>query len=236
MTTPASPHRSHDLLEATRRCLQDHKGRLWSRTPHLDLRVGRKGLARGLAIWKTILDTIERSAVEVVLEDGKTLALVDGERLQMTVRERQVKAKHEPNAKERADMVRYPTLYAHDRWDLVPTGQFVFVLEDDLLWGARTQWIEGPRHRLEDHLDSIAQGLRAAAATKRAHRIESEEQSRLYAEKARRKAELEARRLEEQRKVDELLRQVQAWRQAVEIRQFVAALAESSATPTFEGG
>jgi hypothetical protein len=179
------------LIEQTRQCLRsanDHQGRLWSRMPHLDLRVSRKSLARGLAIWGTILDTIERSGIVITLEEGKTIALVDGERLQITVRERQIKAKHEPTAKELVDKARYPSLYSGDRWDLLPTGQFVFVLEDGLLWGARTQWIEGLRHRIEDHLGSIAQGLRAAAAAKSAHRIELDEKRHAFEDEARREA------------------------------------------------
>lgn len=218
----------HALLEATRKSLRgarvDSRGRLWSRAPHLDLRVGPSGLTRGLAIYEAIVRALAASGLPLGISEEGSYVQVGDERLRIALREQTVRRPHEPTGKELADAKRYGSPIRTDRWDHVPTGEFVFVIEDGYRWAGGRQWTETKTKKMETLLDSIVEGLRAGAVIKRENRLDRERQSREYEARRRADAESQARQAQEQIRIDALVREVEAWQQARLIREYVAVI------------
>jgi hypothetical protein len=107
------------------------------------------------------------------------------------------------------------------RRELVSTGQFSLCIEHAYL-GIRCTWSDGKKQRVDQCLNDFIVGLFVAAERLQALRVEREARDREWRAAEERRAQ-EARRREEQasrvRALDSVL---SAWRDARDIRQYVA--------------
>lgn len=104
-----------------------------------------------------------------------------------------------------------------------PTGQLVFKV-DAYSDARRTRWADGKRQRLETMLGAISDGLVTILETKRLRRLDDECEARQKAVvKAVREAAAKRKELMEARRT-RLLEEVNAWKQAGEIRSYLATI------------
>jgi len=216
----------HPLL---RPWLEGNRGHEVSSFPHTPQRVsGRDGKVERhrLRILSALFRALEKRGHQVVANPQNPLDIdlvVDGERIEFSLSERQKQFKEELTAEELGKPWN-AAFGVKSRTVLQPTGVLVFKIQTWIGTGLRTQWAEGARGPLENRLNEIVVGLLAAAATFRQHRLEREEEER------RRRAEDEARvkreeaRREEARRLTELIQLSNQRRQAADIRTYVKAV------------
>lgn len=95
-------------------------------------------------------------------------------------------------------------------------------------YAGRRSWADGKRAPLEDKLQSILQGIVAAAHAQRQLRLDREEQQRRWAEEARLRAIAEARRRQTRHFVDNLGKEAQAWQDYRTMKAYVDHLVQQT--------
>src|SRR5262249_31309576 len=115
--------------------------------------------------------------------------------------------------------------YPYPRVDSQPNGSLKLEIKEYVDYD-RKVWADGKKQRVEDQLGSFIVGLEQVA--ERLHERNEEHERREREMKAERapQAELEARRIEEQKKIDGLLEQLSEWQKSEALRSFVATLRE----------
>ena len=88
----------------------------------------------------------------------------------------------------------------------------------------RKSWSDGKTKRLEDKLPEVIEGFLAAAEAMRMRTIEREEQHKRWAEKEKRRAEMERIDREEKAFLDATIKEANDWAQANTIRQYAVHL------------
>ncbi len=196
-----------------------------SHQPRGNARIGR----RRLRILSALFTALEKRGHQVVAnpQNARVALIVDGERLEFNVAQRQMQFKEDLTPEELRNPLN-AAIGIRSRTILRPTDTLVFKIQSWIRMGMRTQWRDGTRGPLEEHLNDIVAGLLAAAATIRRQRLErEEEQRRLLAERMERERKEEARRKEGQR-LKGLLQQVERWRRATDVRAYVEAIRKSA--------
>jgi len=108
---------------------------------------------------------------------------------------------------------------------LIELGDMVTYLSLETGKGyGRKKWKDSPRRPLEKRLNEVVRYLRGHAAANLARRLAWSESERKEAEFMRRRAELRKEIRREQKAVDGLIAEARAWRQAKEVRAYVAAV------------
>jgi hypothetical protein len=241
MSKPASLHlrpSAKELLEVTRKCLRgapiNVRDRVWSRTPHLDLRTTPRGLTRGLEIYQALIRALEPAGIPVSLDDGETLLGVGEEKLSIAVRERTARRKYQPSEKEIRDARLGIGLPLSDRWEFVPTGDFFVNVDAMSGWHGGKQWVIRTDQSLEGMIPTIVSALPGLAIAKRVRREEQERWTLQYEAERQAKFAEQVRQAAERARLDALLNEVSRWQQASAIRSFCSALV-GQAGPTMEG-
>jgi hypothetical protein len=201
------------------------------RPPNRDAKVERR-----LGVLNALFHALEKRGHKIVANPQNPLDLdlvVDGERIEFSLSERQKQIKEELTPEESRKP--WNAIFGvKSRITLQPTGILIFKIHTWLGTGVRTQWAEGARGPLENRLNEIVAGLLAVAGTIRQHRLEREEDER------RRRAEEEARMKREEaqrneaRRLTELIQLVNHWHQAVDIRAYVKAVGYAVRTGGFK--
>jgi hypothetical protein len=122
------------------------------------------------------------------------------------------------------------------RYVLTPTGKLVFIIQSWLDSGIRRQWSDTKRQPIEEQLNGIMVGLTIAAACLRRRRLEREEEEWQRLEADRKRRELEALKQEREQSLRRLTQRVNAWIQAGQIREYVAAARETAQTRSYPDG
>jgi len=171
-----------------------------------------------------------------VVKDGdggrrgyETFAIIAGETVFFSLREKTRRTEREPTSKERARMERY-SWERGPFYDYGATGRLSLRIEGDW-YGERHRrtWSDGKRQRLEDCLYQFVRSLLLSAAVIKRRRREAEER-RIREEQERiRREEEERRRLEEARRRHALENAAFGWAHAVRIRQFLDELEAAAA-------
>ena len=211
----------HQLVVKTKTlakdCQRDLDGRVYARPRGgLDAVVGPDSLGRALRILDAILKYLERCGHKVGVDKDRPFSTyVDfgNSRVSFQLREGVIRTKRLATEKDP---------YPYPAFDSQPNGIITLEIKE-YLDGERKVWRDGKRHPLEDQVGTFVVGLgRAAACLKAQHERFLNAEREREAERIR-QAEIEARRREEQRRVDELMEQLSSWQKSEALRSFVAA-------------
>jgi hypothetical protein len=114
-----------------------------------------------------------------------------------------------------------PPPISRPRRELVSTGQFSLRIEHSYL-GIRCTWSDGKKQRVDQSLNDFIVGVFVAAERLKALRAEREAREREWRAAEERRAQESQRREEEASRVRALDRVLSSWRDACDIRQYVA--------------
>jgi len=240
-------HGAHSLITARREKIErdDRESKIpWSernydgreeRKPTIDVSASVGQWKRALRIMDGLIKRVEAVGGSVEIQRSgynghttSTVVIIAGEKItNIRLREKhnQIRIKNKDAKYE----------WERNRTELVPSGLLMFD-EGPSSYRAPLA-IDGKAAKIEDKLDAIVVGFIKEAGEIRIRRREQEEVARQQAETQRirreREAELKRRRdaleqlqAEEQRKVDELVRHADAWRQSGLMRDYLDALCD----------
>lgn len=218
--------RTASLLRSRNR--KDENGILLPREPGgLDVKVSEGTLERALQVLGQLIAVLERRGFSLeVSENGPTMTLIDGKRISFGIEEpiRKVVTKKArvPNPTDSWD---YDEVVTHE-----PTGKLVLVIRSEALgrYEQRTRWSDAKVQRVENLIpDYIATLMRTAVALRR----QEEERRQREANEQRRaqeRVQLQKDIHEEEKKLEQFNKWVDAWERAERLRRFIAAYQEKS--------
>lgn len=176
---------------------------------------------RSLRIMDTLIKGLESLGYPTTISDGRTLVHIAGEKLPISLDERTKQVDHVPTPEE-IQKQRKGLYYWAPRYDYLATGELVFSIDSSQI--RQRNWNDGKKQRVENCLSDIAVALVQAAENERQWRIqmELERQRRLEEEQSR--LEFEIRRDKEEKRLEDLIGEVEDWHLAVSIREYAEAL------------
>ena len=189
----------HPLVRATRvywAAVKRHEVKYGENTlPYLNVRVSRASEARALRLMHALLTACDGRGFETAATPaGKTTVKVLDVVLELSLRERLKQQPHEPTDKELREMKQW-SWSRPPKFDQTHSGDFELKLDN--AWGTRHTWNDGKRHRLEQLLNDVIEGMVRAALAEQDRRAAKERERLAAAEAAHRRAEAERRRQQE---------------------------------------
>ena len=202
----------------------DKYGAVWSGgLRDLNLRVSPMSLQRALRIIDTLFHALESLGYQLVLEAGTKSSLcvrIDGEPIHFGLEERfrRVEQPDQQNDRQSA--------WQRQRYAYVPTGRLLFKIIEWGGQGLQKVWADGKTVKVEACLNEFIVGLLKVAQAVRADRLRREEEHRARVEAQRREWAEEERRKREETRRNYLVKDVERWAQARNIRTYVTAFKE----------
>lgn len=208
----------HPLVEKTRKSISAKpyldKGCFIGRREGLDMRVSPGSLDRALNIMDILIKGLEAKGAEVIIinEDYKvcTCVKVSEETLSIDMYEKISIIKKGQDQ------------YGLNRYDYAPNGGLVLRIKD-APYGARSEWKDGERKKLEACVDNFINGIFLAAEKQKANRLKREQEKREWEEKERRGEEDQRIRQQEQALIDILEKEAMSWNKSKIIRSYIEA-------------
>jgi hypothetical protein len=236
----------HPLVAKTEKSLRtakpDDRGILRAYGPGtLSAAVGRNSIDRAMRILNTLIKALEKRGIKVKVDEtesqghqyysyrrssaqGKTLASVLGEWVEIGIEEHANRKGHELTQKEKDEQRKYGRPLYPPMYDFSPNGRLVLRIKNVHSRQVRHTWSDTVGKRLENLLNSFIVGLTNAAVDIRASRLEREREAREREERRRIAEEEERLRREEERRLKILDEQVSNWHKSQKIRQYVEAV------------
>jgi hypothetical protein len=225
-------------VAALRRAKPNGQGYLVPTSTSLDVHVSLDGADRAMCIFDALLKGLDARGHATSLrlasqEDARAATIVRiGEAdiaISLSERVDVVEHRDEPPAPPRENIARSraswrpftPPPVRAPRRELVSTGQFSLRIEHAYL-GIRCTWSDGKKQRVDQCLNDFIVGLFVAAERLKALRIEREDREREWRAAEERRAQEARRREEEASRIRALDNVVSAWRDARDIRHYVA--------------
>lgn len=185
---------------------------------------------RRLRILTALFKALEKRGFKLLTEHGSiysVFAQKGDERIEFGLSERQRQRRVMLTKEEMRDPF---VLASGRRWKQVreATGELVFRIRSFLGRGAQSEWCDAADRPLETRLNAVVSGFIVASEILRKRRLEELDERHRQDELMHKRWEEERAREEEQKRVEELIAEVSAWRQAAEIRAYVAAVRAAS--------
>jgi hypothetical protein len=233
VVVPERLHAPCALVQAARAALESTKenefGIVVPPSGCLAVKVSRAQHSRALRIADALLKAIANRGWDVHVSQDVTNVVIDGMTIAIAIVE-STKTEERPVKPELGDGYSFH----YNRRELVrtPSGRLSIDLkEEPSVWAQdqRRSWKDSPTRPIEQHLNGVLAGLIMLAVAMKADRERREREAR--AEEARRRrlsAALEQQEKlrdkveEEEERVEELRRHAKAWREAKNLRRFVA--------------
>jgi hypothetical protein len=233
-------------VTALRRAKPNSQGYLVPRASIVDVYVSLDGADRAMCIVDALLKALDArgftTSIRPSQQDGNratTVVRIGEEDVPISLSERidvveRVDPVPPPNP--RATHVRRqwgPALAPRPvspRRELVSTGQFSLRINESYL-GIRCTWSDGKQQRVDQSLNAFVVGLVVAAERLREQRLEREARERERRIREEQRLQEERRRAEEAGRVRALESVLSAWRNARDIRQYVAEARAALARP-----
>lgn len=120
---------------------------------------------------------------------------------------------------------------ANDRlraYDYDPSGQLRIEILKAYGYYGRKKWVDGKKQVVEDQLASFFQGVYSVAEYEEEQRRKREESRRRRIQAERKRQEEERRREEEEARRQDLLRQSRRYKEARDLRVYIAAVLEQA--------
>ena len=184
-----------------------------------DVRVTPQNWDRGLRIMDTVLVAAERLGYTVQIDsNGETVLKVLGEDIPFGLREKILRSEAAPP--DRSDGKFYPI---GKTYQYSPTGLLTLSIKNLYLDGARVNWSDTTRARLEDQIGEFLKGVVEAVARLRVRRSIIEEREREWEEARRIREERVRQEQRERERVQELMRDAENWQKASILRSYISA-------------
>ena len=230
-----SPHQLvSNTLIALKSCTPDRDGILRPRSAQcLDVSISRNIIGRAMRVMDALLKALEKHGypASIVERDRKRLTCVQvlGETIEIQLRELLDRREKQFTAVEKKERERSSWLRDKIEYEYSPSGRLTLNILNYLSDGCRRVWSDGKKQRLEIRLDSVINGVIAAAESEKALRLQRErwEKERVDREQERLK-EAERRRKEEE-KIGRLEHFVNSWKRSQGVREFLTALEQGFA-------
>jgi len=207
----------HPLIEKAKKSINKsslEKGCIIGRRTGLDIRVSPDSLDRALSIMNSLIKGLEAKGAEVTIKEkdykSVTCVIISEETFAIDMYEKINIVKKEQD------------WYGFNKYNYIPNGNLVLRIKDTP-YGARSEWKDGQRKKLEAHIDNFINGLFLAAEKQKAIRLEREQEKREWEERER-KAEKEQKiRQQEQALLDMLEKEAMGWHKSKIIRSYIEA-------------
>jgi len=216
--------------KALRASTPDPKGLVQARAERcLDIRVTPATLERALLIMNTLLKALGKRGYPVTLESEHpwaTTASVQDETIGFWIEERIKQVAHQATPIEELEAKQFS--WHPRKYDQVPSGDLRLRIANAQWFGVTDSWADGKKGRLEQDLGEFVRGLEEVAEAKKMQRAQEEEARVRREEERRQEWERERLRHRDERRGAELKEQASRWREARELRQYVAALKKAT--------
>jgi hypothetical protein len=220
LTVPATLEKPHTLVAETQKSLRkvrpDPDG-LLATGESIPIAVGPSQVDRALRFLDTLIKGVERAGHRVARFESynkRCRFVVDDIGIAFSMNERLLRSPHVPVKGE----------FFPRKWDHRPAGDLRFKLEWKGEWDNAQRWDEKPNLRLESQINSVFQSILQIPVSHRAMRAERLARAQLSYEAEQRRRAGEAKRLEEERRADQIVAMAQRWSTSCQIRDFVEAV------------
>ena len=191
----------------------------------LDIRVTPATLDRALLIMDTLLKALGKRGctVSVVSEHPwPTVASVQDETIEFLLEERIKQVPHQATPIEELEAKQFS--WHPRKSDPAPSGDLRLDIAHARWYGLPATWADGKKGRLEQYLGEFVRGLEDVAEAIKKQRAKEEEAEHRREEERKREWERQQQRYLDERRAAELKAQAGRWREARDLREYVAAL------------
>lgn len=228
---PKEPESEHLLVRKTRRAFStsrvDRDGFLLANDrDHLNLAVSQGTFERSLQIFGQLIYLLAARGMKVQVPG--TFVVANERKIFLRIREGRRQTTHKPTPAERAEM-RRSAYHFVPKFDVAPNGLLAIQITDQKfstrshLGGARTEWNDGKRGKIEAKLELIPDAIVEAARAVVEREERFREAQRRREEEQERRWELERKREEERKRRTALEEEAGAWRRSKLIHEYVDA-------------
>ncbi len=211
----------HSLVAKTKKDVDQSyldRGCIIGRRTGLDVRVSPNSLDRALMIMDTLIKSLEAKGaqVSIIKEDYKNATCVNIFGMTLAI-----------DMYEKINIVKKgQDQHGFNRYDYIPNGDLVLRIKD-APYGARSEWKDGQRKKLEACIDNFISGLFLAAEQQKTNRLKREQEHREWEEKERKAEEEQKVRQQEQALIDMLEKEAMGWHKSKIIRSYIEAATDA---------
>jgi hypothetical protein len=198
-------------------------GLLVQKTPKcLPLHVSAGSLNRSLLIMDSLLSFMERYGISI---DSESLNKIDllGHKISFSLTESLNSKEVELTSKQKAEKELYSWKYSHPTYIYTPNGNLSLSIDEECRpSGMRRTWPENSNNKLDKYLkkfliSSIEIAVHQETLSRRSKRWELERQ-----QEQKREAEIRQKRWDEQKRVEQLEKEVSQWLKSQQIRSYIS--------------
>ena len=221
----------HPLVVATEKSLlaagEDEQGLVWPRAEKtLDVHVSPENIPRAMRIMDAFVRALEARGlpVTVVSPEGnrRTETTVLQESVGFMLYEATDRVEREPTAREREQDLSWHRQKKYYR--RVPSGRLGLRITSSAGWGRRRCWVDDRRRKLDVQLRSVLAAIYRTAESIKAEKREAEEQERQRRQQERERQEKLEEIRQEEKRLQELTADADAWSKAQQLRSYVQAV------------
>jgi hypothetical protein len=211
----------------------EHGLPLAKQTRNLPVQVSLQSLARALRILDVLFNALDSARWSIEWARPYTSPLnviVLNEKIGLSISEIIERKQHKitPNDMSRRKDDRW---WTPPRWDYARTGRLKFALQSTEASHLQHIWTDGKKQKLENCVGEIFVCFETTANAVKKYREDWAEAARQQAEEEKRAAERRRREDEYNRKFEVVGKFAEKWREANKLREFAAALKESTRSP-----
>ena len=221
----ASTNERHLLIPSAQNCL--------------DIRVSKEALPRALRIMDALIKGLETRSIDVELtgeRDIPTRVIVLGETIGIGLEEKVDRREKELTPQQKKEKERHSWMYSRQEFTYHPNGYFVLSIKEGRTSYGRQNWSDGKVQRVENLLNKFICALYRSAVTARSDRIQREIDEAKRLEKQRRNEELRRLHQMERARLENLEKHAELWKRSQAIRAYVGAVLERADKETFAYG
>ena len=226
ITVVENPSKLHEFVQGTKKWLAecDKPYEIRSLTPRyegptLSIDVSKSQRQRALVIFHSLIKAIEKRGHQIIFEKARKQYEQDriyfvllGEKCWLRIR-------------EKTKMIRIPESERASSWNRV-RHEHSGLLEVQL-WRKEsgteeTKWIDGKKHRIEDHLNAIVIEMLVCVEEDREWRRIQQERAEQARANEMQRWQQQVERQKQEEKVNQLYQKIDKWERAASIRAFVA--------------
>ncbi|MCL4873564.1 hypothetical protein KJ039_05740 [bacterium] len=223
----------HPFIIRTQEILSSPKSD--SKKKALDIYVGQNSFNRALRIIDTLIKALEARGFQVsiadecfnVPDDYKSRIHMFGVSFGFCLKEQTTRREKIFTKEELKERAKNPWLRNSIEYVWEHNGKFTLSISRwglGLPYGARINWSDGDKIKIEDQLNKFIIGLLKSAIHIRSEQLKKERSEQERLERERRRAEKERLRKEEEARIEELYNEVTDWHMAEYIRAYIKAV------------